>query len=309
MKKILVVRLGAMGDVLHTIPAVERLRLGYPEAELAWVVEPRWMPLLTGTGLVNHLLPLDRRSALSVVIAARWLRQWRPDWAIDFQGLWKSALTAVVSGAERRFGFAAEFLREREAAVFYTDTVTPMSSHVVLQNLELTGLPAIPSKHPAPVGFPEGRLPDEAFVLAAPYAGWKSKQWPIERYAEIGELLWKERRMRLVLNVMPGAELPASDSIWRHESGMEGLIHATRRATAVLGLDSGPLHLAAALGKPGVALFGPTDPARNGPHGGTVRVLRVAGVETSYKRANEIAESMLRLEVERVWQTLCEVMP
>jgi heptosyltransferase-1 len=159
-----------------------------------------------------------------------------------------------------------------------------------------------------PKGFPEGKLPDDKFVLAAPYAGWKSKQWPIERYVEIGKRLNEKHRMQLVLNVMPGAELPESRFLWRHESGMEGLIDATHRAHAVLGLDSGPLHLAALLGKPGLALFGPTDPARNGPHGSTVRVLRSPGAATTYKRDDEISPSMMQLDVDRVWQTLEEVL-
>lgn len=309
MSRILVVRLGAMGDIIHAIPAVERLRLGRPDAEITWVIEPRWMPLLAGTGLVNHVLPFDRRNALSVWIAVRWLRQWKPDLAIDFQGLWKSALAALVSGAGQRFGFAGEFLRERECGVLYTDSITPSSEHVVLQNLELTCIEPIPSRLPSPMGFPEGRLPAEPFVLASPYAGWKSKQWPIERYAELGERLFERRGLRLVLNVMAGAELPSSDFLWRHESGIEGLIDATRRATAVVGLDSGPLHLAALMNKPGVALFGPTDPARNGPYGGSVRVLRAPGAVTTYKRDNQISESMSRLDVDRVWQTLTEVLP
>ena len=114
--------------------------------------------------------------------------------------------------------------------------------------------------------------------------------------------------MRLVMNVMPGATLPESEHLWRHESGIEGLIDATRKARAVLGLDSGPMHLAALLAKPGVALFGPTDPERNGPYGGTVRVLRVAGAETTYKRGQEIAASMQGLDVERVWTALNEVL-
>lgn len=309
MTKILIVRLGAMGDIIHTLPAVERLRVGTPSAELTWVVEPRWIPLLSGTGLVNHILPLDRRDPLSVWIATRWLRRWRPDVAIDFQGLWKSALTSWVSGAPLRRGLDPSFLRERESAVLYTQTVSPSSPHVVLRNLELTGLPPVPTQNPAPPGFPEGQLPSEPFVLAAPFAGWKSKQWPIERYAEIGRRLHEQRGMKLVLNVMPSAELPQSEFLFRHESGIEGLIDATRRATAVLGLDSGPLHLAAWLGKPGVALFGPTDPARNGPYGGTIRVLRAPHAETTYKRGTEIAESMQRLDIDRVWQSLTEVLP
>lgn len=310
MTKILVVRLGAMGDILHAMPAVDRLRQALPDAEITWVLEPRWMPLLAGTHVANHLLPLDRRDLLSVWIAARWLRKWQPDIAIDFQGLWKSAITALVSGASRRIGFSSTQLREPQAGVLYTEMFDVPSEHVVLRNLDLVaslGLTA-PARTFGPKGFPEGQLPSGKFVLAAPYAGWKSKQWPVERYVEIGKRLKESHEIQLVLNVMPGAELPQSEFLWRHESGMEGLIDATHRAQAVLGLDSGPLHLAALLGKPGIALFGPTDPARNGPHGSTIRVLRCHGAATTYKRDNEIAGSMIRLDVDRVWQSLEEVL-
>ncbi len=310
--KILIVRLGAMGDILHTIPAVERLRLSFPQAEIAWVLEPKWRPLVSGTGLVNHILPLDRRSTFSIWIAARWLRRWRPDLALDFQGLWKSAITALVSGAPNIFGYAPETLRERECGVLYTRTIEPTTTHIVLHHFELAaaaGATPQPTTHPAPKGFPEGELPADDFVLAAPYAGWKSKQWPIENYVEIGRRLWQERGLRLVLNIAPGAALPESEYLIRHESGIEGLIDATRRSRAVLGLDSGPLHLAALLAKPGLALFGPTDPARNGPYGGTVHVLRQPGAPTTYKREDQISPSMAALDVDRVWHSLTEVLP
>ncbi len=299
-----------MGDILHTMPAVDCLRQAMPNAEITWVLEPRWMPLLAGTGLANHLLPLDRRDLLSVWIAAKWLRKWKPCIAIDFQGLWKSAITALVSGADRRIGFSSNQLREPQAGVLYTEMLDTPSEHVVLRNLDLVaslGLKS-PARNFGPKGFPEGKLPSGKFVLAAPYAGWKGKQWPVGRYIEIGKRLHESHQMQLVLNVMPGAELPASEFLWRHESGMEGLIDATHRAHAVLGLDSGPLHLAALLGKPGVALFGPTDPARNGPYGASIRVLRSQGAATTYKRENEIAGSMIRLDADRVWQTLEEVL-
>ncbi len=301
------VRFGAMGDILHAVPAVMSLRRRWPAAEIAWVLEPRWMPLLAGTAIADHLLPLNRRSAASAWIALKWLRRWRPDVAIDFQGLLKSAATAWLSGANTRIGFAAEALREREAGVFYSAAVSPASAHVVERNLELAGGDR-QGTWSGPQGFPEGSLPTGAFVLCAPFAGWKSKQWPVDRYAQIGEQLMKQYGLPLVMNVMPGAELPQSEFLWRHESGMEGLIDATRRARAIIGLDSGPMHLAAALNKPGVALFGPTDPARNGPYGGTVRVLRTAGAATNYKREDAIAVSMTRLEAGEVLSALSEIL-
>lgn len=307
MPKILVVRFGAMGDILHAVPAVMSLRRRWPDAEIAWVLEPRWMPLLVGTTIADHLVPLNRRGAASVWIALKWLRRWRPDVAIDFQGLLKSAATAWMSGAEARIGFETEALREREAGVFYSRTVAATAAHVIERNLQLAGGDPPPSWS-GPLGFPQGNLPAGDFVLCAPFAGWKSKQWPVDRYAQLGERLMKQFGLPLVMNVMPGAELPPSEFLWRHECGIEGLIDATRRARAVVGLDSGPMHLAATLRKPGLALFGPTDPVRNGPYGGTVRVLRAAGAATSYKREDTVAESMKRLEVDEVWSALSEVL-
>ncbi len=114
-----------MGDILHTIPAVAALRHSFPHAELAWILDPRWMPLVSGLGLVDHLLPFDRRSPLSVTLAWRWLRRFRPDTVIDFQGLIKSGLIAWLSGAGRVWGLAPSFLREPHASLFYTDTINP----------------------------------------------------------------------------------------------------------------------------------------------------------------------------------------
>jgi len=133
-----------------------------------------------------------------------------------------------------------------------------------------------------PAGTPEGTLPDGPFVLACPLAGWGSKQWPLEHYSELAGRL----NMPLVVNGPPDSAdfLNRIEGAHVHLSGLDGLIDATRRAHAIVGVDSGPLHLAAALGKPGVAIYGPTDPASHGPYGGTLRVVRAASAVTSYKR-------------------------
>jgi len=122
-------------------------------------------------------------------------------------------------------------------------------------------------------------------VLASPLAGWGSKQWPLEMFAEVARLL----DLPLVVNGPPEAAetLARIRGAHVHVSGLAGLIDATRRAHAVIGVDSGPMHLAAALSKPGVAIFGPTDPARNGPYGGSLRVLRSSSAVTTYKRRDD----------------------
>jgi heptosyltransferase-1 len=148
-----------------------------------------------------------------------------------------------------------------------------------------------------PVGRPEGTLPSGSFVLANPLAGWGSKQWPLEYYLELA----KQIDLPLVLNVPNAIEAPGAHV---HVSSIAGLIDATRRAAAVIGVDSGPLHLAAALGKPGVAIFGPTDPGRNGPYGGSLTVLRSSGADTTYKRHAQIANSMRSIGPDQVHSAL-----
>src|SRR5207248_3009600 len=120
---------------------------------------------------------------------------------------------------------------------------------------------------PLPPGRPEGMLPEGPYVLACPLAGWRSKQWPLDHYRQLARRL-RDLGLTLVLNgpASAFASLASVPEARPHCSGIAGLIDATRRAAAVVGVDSGPLHLAAALGKPGVAIFGPTDPARNGPY-------------------------------------------
>lgn len=163
------------------------------------------------------------------------------------------------------------------------------------------------SEFPLPGGRPEGRLPEAPFVLAAPLAGWIAKQWPLDNYTLLARRLRHEAGATLVLNGGPSQEreLRQVEDAEVHVSSIGGLIHATRKAAAVLGLDSGPLHLAAALGVPGVALFGPTDPVRNGPWGHTITVLRSPGAETTYAREQEIHPSMRELHPDMVFEALC----
>lgn len=282
-RRVLVVRLSAMGDIVHTLPAVATLRKSWPNARIVWAVATKWMPLVEGP-----VIGVDRRSIAGVASAWRQLRVERFDLAIDFQGLIQSALVARASGAPRVLGYASP--RERAATVFYHKTFAAPASHIVEQHLGLAaaaGASRRTIEFSLPRGTPEGDLPPGDFVLASPLAGWTSKQWPLENWTELARRI---APMPLVVNGPPG--FPEIAGAWRHESGIGGLIDATRRARAVVGVDSGPLHLAAALAKPGVAIFGPTDPARNGPYGDSMTVLRATGAATSYERRAEIDPSM-----------------
>ncbi|HEX3747762.1 MAG TPA: glycosyltransferase family 9 protein [Bryobacteraceae bacterium] len=305
---ILVVRLGAMGDILHTLPAVRALKLGYPEARLTWVVEAKWEALLEGNPFVDRVLLLGRQSISGLRSTYHAIRESAYRLAVDFQGLLKSALVTAAARPDRVYGFAVGEVRERAAAIFYGQRISSSAVHVVDRNLELaTAAGARCDGRPCfsiPAGRPEGELPAGAFVLASPLAGWAQKQWPLAHYRALAERLRSELGVPLVLNGAPGAPFGDIAPAVAHYSGLPGLIHATRAAAVVVGVDSGPLHLAAALEKPGAAIFGPTDPARNGPYGNSLRVLRSAHAVTTYKRGAAIDQSMESISPGEVFETL-----
>jgi heptosyltransferase-1 len=324
-RRILIVRLGAMGDVIHALPVAARLKRAFPNARIAWAVEPLWEPLLKGNPFVDEVIlaPISawrKRPASPVAWSAaralrRRLRAVGFDAAIDLQGLIKSAILAHLSGASRVYGFARGQLREPLAGVFYTHRAGAAGGHVVEKNLALAaalGAASGPMEFPLPQGTPQPDLPQGEFVLTSPVAGWKAKQWPPQYYAQLAALLAEQTGMVLVIDCAPAdrayceqiRRLAPPGSCQLHVSTIEGLIAATRRARAVVGIDSGPLHLAAALGVAGVAVFGQTDPARNGPYGDTFTVIRDRDARTSYKREDEIATSMAAIGPELVWQAL-----
>ncbi len=289
--RILVVRLGSMGDVIHALPGVASLKHGFARnhvsCHVTWVIRPRWMPLLEGNPFVDEVIPFERTVA---GMRSAWgaLRTRRFDLAVDFQGLVQSALITAAARADRVVGFHRSQVAERWASLFYSNQVVANSAHIVERNLELVaaaGASSLLRAFPIPAGSPGDSLPEEKFVLASPLAGWGAKEWPLEYYQELAEKL----DFPLVVNGPPGTEdiLRRIRGARVHLSGIAGLIHATRRAHAVVGVDSGPMHLAAALLKPGVAIFGPTDPARNGPYGGSLRVLRDPAASTTYKRTSD----------------------
>lgn len=302
--RILVVRMGAMGDIVHTLPAAASLRAAFPEARIDWLVEPRWACLLDGNPDVDTAIPLNRRQWSSVRDALSALRSTPVTLAVDFQGLIKSAAAAWLGGARRIIGF--EHVRERLARLFYHRRVPAPSRHVVDRNLDLAEAAGgnRTLRFALPAGVDEGTLPEGPFVLANPLGGWVSKQWPLENYATLGGML-RRQGLDLVLNAAAALpELRELENVRVHASSIPGLIAATRRARAVVGIDSGPLHIAAALGKPGVAIFGPTDPERNGPYGGSFGLLRAPGAATTYRRAGEIHPSMRAIEPAAVFRAL-----
>jgi heptosyltransferase I len=307
-RSILVIRFGAMGDILHTVPAVSSLKLSFPDRRLVWLVNPKWIDLLVGNPAIDELVPFDRSKLSDLWRLRATLRRHEFETAVDFQGLLQSALAGRLSGAPIFYGFSRDVAREPLASLLYKKRVRVIGPHRIERNLQLVraiGACDLTQETWIPPGAPEGELPSRPFILASPFAGWKGKEWPLDRYNRLGKEL-KEEGMELVINVpQPKVhELRRFPNLFVHTSSISGLIRATRKATAVLGVDSGPLHLAAALKKSGVALFGPTDPAQTGPFNSPISVLRDSAVQTTYKRGKANHPSMAGLEVEEVARAL-----
>lgn len=276
---LLVIRLSAFGDVIHTIPAVVALREALPGTEIAWAVEPAYAELVEIVARVRPIRVALKQWSVSRILAAR--RDVRGfGTAIDFQGLIKSALIARASGARHRYGFARDVIREKPAAWFVNRPVAiDPARHVVEWNLDLAravapSINGVPHVDFAPFVEDGGRdasAPRENRVVLLPGAGRPEKQWPVDRFAELARRIgsdalvaWGPGEESLARAI--GAEVaPATN--------FRELAFLLSRARLVIGADTGPLHLAAALRTPVIGLYGPTNPARNGPYGQLDRVV------------------------------------
>ena len=312
LERLLIVRLGSMGDVIHALPAAGLLRRAFPRASLGWLVEERWAELLCAPGTPRAGPRGAGRPLLDAVHAVNTLawraapfsdETWKEAWgawqatraakyelAVDFQGAVRSAVMARTTGAEAVAGF--ERPREHAASLFYTHTVEAGGAHVIEQNAALAAAVAGVTAEVPEIEFPLDAASEEScqqrlrlhgvrqFAILNPGAGWEGKQWPPERYGEVARGL-VSMGLRCLINFGPGEEAlaraAATASAGAAEavpSSLSELIAFTRRAQLFIGGDTGPMHLAAALGVPVVALFGPTSPARNGPFGTRSVVLR-----------------------------------
>jgi len=337
-ERVLIVRLSSMGDVVHALPAAVLLREAFPHAHIGWLIEERWGELLCAMSTVRSG-PLSQQRPLVNAIHTVHLKHWRRTltsnltWerigaslsdlrshryqvAVDLQGAARSAILARWSGAPAIFGAARP--RENLASMWYTRQVMTERPHMVEQYAEIASAVA-GQNHPIPDAiFPSDPAAEEAvvkrlaelalrdFVILNPGAGWGAKQWPAERYGEIAKAL-AARGVPSIINVGPGEDElaqiaeKASDGAARALSFSVGeLIALTRRARLFIGGDTGPMHLAAALHVPIVALFGPTDPARNGPVRTRSIVLRNPASRTSLSHRTEPDPGLLAITSEEV---------
>ncbi|HEY2094109.1 MAG TPA: glycosyltransferase family 9 protein [Thermoanaerobaculia bacterium] len=289
MTKLLVVRLSALGDVIHTIPAVVALRERYDD--IAWAVETPYRELVEIVAKVKAIpVSLKKWSLTNVNDARKNVRGF--DVAIDFQGLIKSALLARVSGAKERIGFAQKHIKEKPAAWFLTREVNiDASKHVVDWNLQLAGVTTMPEVDFAP--FATGELDSGGAVILLPGAGRPEKIWPAERFRALAQRLGD----RALVVWGPGEEerARAIGARMTPKTSLRELAKLLKTASLVIGGDTGPLHLADALGTKVIGLHGPTNPRRNGPYSQLHRCISTYGT-TKRMESIEVDDVLAMIE-------------
>ena len=333
--RLLVVRLGAMGDILHALPAVTALRKAHSEWVIDWVVEPRWQALFTAEDsigrvtsqpLVDHLLfaptkewrsaPFAEKTHREIKLLRRALRAAGYDAVLDLQGAVRSAVVARFANCRRLIGEAEP--REGLARWLFSERIVTRGAHVIQQDVELAAAiagddlkpetPLLPTD-PIADAWADDLLPPASpasTVLINPGAGWGAKRWPAERYSAVAQGLI-HRGFRVLVNAGPGED-PLADSISRATGRaathigctLAQLIALTRRVSLVIAGDTGPLHLACALVRPVVGIYGPTDPSRNGPFGTSFKVLRSPESRRDHTRHAAPEAGLLTISPEEV---------
>ena len=293
MTAFLIVRLGALGDIVHAIPVAAALRRAHPAARIDWLVSAKHRDILDLVPVIDRRVVVNDRGGsgggASLPAAIRELRRARYDVAIDLQGLIKSAIIARSSGAKRVIGFARRHLREGLARPFYTHVHDPGGGgmfereprHVVFINLGLLGAIGITAGTPE---FPleaqpsdvARRMADRAggrYALLNPGAAWPNKRWPPDRLGVVAAAVAERHGLRSVVLWGPGERELAEAVVARAggaailspETSIADLVALSRGAAVMVSGDTGPTHIAAAVGTPLVGIYGPTRPERNGP--------------------------------------------
>jgi lipopolysaccharide heptosyltransferase I len=289
VSRFLIVRLGSLGDVVHAIPVAAALRRAHPSSTIDWLVGARHREMLDLVPVIDRRIVLGERGASTMSTVAA-LRRARYDAAIDLQGLLKSAIVARASGAARVVGFARRYAREGLATLFYTDVYDPgrggiydprETRHVVDINLGILGPLGIAA---GAAEFPIDRVDSAAarraseltggrYALLNPGAAWPNKRWPPDRFGRLASEIRRRWQRSSIVLWGPG-ERPLAEEVAAQSSGtafpseattIADVVALARGADVMVSGDTGPTHIASAVGTPLVGLYGPTRPARNGP--------------------------------------------
>jgi heptosyltransferase-1 len=342
-QSILIVKLSAIGDVVQTLPMAEALRSHFPRAKIDWLVEEEASDLLIGHPALNHVLisrrkrwqrDLFRRGRFFPTLGKirhffRELRQIRYDWVIDNHGILKSGLSLLAVRGRRKIGFRKSPGIADEGNYFFTrERYRPLNieRHALERYLDLIRQLGVRGDQPD-LRFPvpaESRRKVEMLLrqngLARPVvvihalAKWPSKQWPAENFARFIDRL-AEREISVILSGSPqdqeGLERirekvghPRRVMNWAGKTALRELAALFSLADLVLTTDTGPMHLAAAVKAPLIALFGPTAPWRTGPYGDPDAVLRKSlPCAPCFKKKCDTMECMTSITVDEVWET------
>jgi lipopolysaccharide heptosyltransferase I len=323
-ERILIVRTSAIGDVVHGLPVLNALRDALPRAYIAWVVEGAAGQLLRDHKALDELVVIRRKwlkSPPAVLDLRRRLRALKFDVAIDLQGLTKSAVAARLSGAPRRIGFDGRDGRELSRWL-NNDLVTPTQTHVIDRNLQLLAPLGITNPvvrfdlHDTPADartaheIVAARRLSDRFAVINPGAGWPSKLWPAERFGAVARFLGNRHALPSLVVWAGDVERAAAEQIVAASAGfatmapptsLRELAAVTRGAALFVSSDTGPLHMAVAVGTPCVGLFGPMPAERNGPYGPRhVSVQKVCMTGTSRQRRTAGPESMEAIAIDDV---------
>ena len=300
--RILIVRLSALGDIVHAVPVLAALRRHDPAVEVDWLVEEGYAAVLDLVGGLRRRIivraekegfpfpsgsgdsPRFSAGMMGYLRAVAFLRRQRYDAALDLQGLIKSAVWARASGARRVIGFARRHLREPQAAWLYHERVTPPHpAHVIHKNLALAAhlgaaarpveLPLRAEATPAVAAELARAVGGRHYAVLNPGAAWPNKRWPVDRFGALAQALHRRHGLVSIITWGPSeralaeALVAAADGAARISppTGMGDLASVMHGASLVVSGDTGPLHIAAAVGAPLVGLYGPTWPERNGP--------------------------------------------
>ena len=337
--RILIVKLGSIGDIVHTLPALAAIRKALPQAEISWVVERRASEILRDNLLLDRLIEVDTKALRRRLMSGETLRAPRQqlrqlrasafDLALDFQGLLKSASIARLSGARRVFGFSPDSLREPASRVLLSKSI-PISKnlHVIRKNLTLASgaLGISISDDPADLEFPiatnsahqaealNAAGAERDFAILNPGGGWPTKLWSPERFGRLADELWSHHGLHSLVTHGPGEAELADVVLQSSRSGkaravnvsLKGFYELAKRARVYVGGDTGPTHLAIAAGAPIVGLFGPTEWWRNGSlRAADICVERVdIDCRTDCHRRACSKWICMDIEVERVFQAV-----
>jgi lipopolysaccharide heptosyltransferase I len=322
---ILILRLSALGDVIHTLPAAEAIRRAFPSARIGWVVERPYAELVRLTAPVDEVFvastktwrrdPFGRETRKELFGLARSVREFvRDGITVDFQGLLKSAAFGPISRAPVRYGFAPPHVKENAAALFYSERIAiDPSRHVIEWNVGLVSgvagrdieVPDVRLDRLAddPAGRVRPVLEGDPVVLF-PGAGRPEKTWPVERFGDLAKALREQTGRKCVVAWGPGEEAVAHEIAERGgatlapPTDLRELAFLVSGASAFVAADTGPLHLSAALRTPTVGLSGPTDPRRNGPW------KQVSDCVESYSSSRSMSTITVRDVVERLVSVL-----